>query len=309
MGINVYKPEEISSLTLEMIEYNINITRVYTGIGSLDTSMRAMRGGELIVFIGRPSNFKSGLMQFIARNEATNLMNHDITDHAVFYVTWEQSVEDMALLELAAMSGQDSQDLAEGKIESRDALNLAAASRAGLPLWAIGHSLKRRSRRPRLTMSNVVNALYFCADEWGIQPQLIVLDYLQRIMPEGGSDLRMINSINVDKAKDLALEMGCPVLLGCQAKREVDSRRNQIPQLGDGAESSAIEHTADRILGLHMPYRSMMAGESLLENYNIDILCRPDLVLAQLVKHKTGQAGGLYPLIVEPGINGVRSWS
>lgn len=305
----MYKPEEVSSLTLEMIKSNIDITRVYTGLRYLDNSMKAMRGGELIVVMGRPSNFKSGLMQFIARNEAHNLANQGVDDRAVFYVTWEQSVEDMALLELAAMSGEDSQNLYEGKIQNIEALNLAAASRSGLPLWCIGHSLRRRSRRPRLTMSAVVDSLYFVADEWKVQPQLIILDYLQRMMPEGGSDLRVINSVNVDKSKDLALEMGCPVLLGCQARREVDDRRNQLPQMRDGAESSNIEHTADRIFSLHMPYRSSPIGESLLDTYKIDITVRPDLLLLQLIKHKTGQAGGLYPLIVQPGINGVESWS
>ena len=58
-------------------------------------------------------------------------------------------------------------------------------------MWIIGHSQleqkDRRRSRPRMTMSDVNQALeYICNDatEKKIKPKMIVLDYLQRIRPD-----------------------------------------------------------------------------------------------------------------------------
>jgi replicative DNA helicase len=279
---------------------------VPTFISTLDKYYRPMWPGNLISVIGRPSNYKSGVMQWIARNAAQRLKHEKVEDRVVVYCTWEQSVEEYMLLELGATSNNDAEQLAEGVVADQEGLQRAMLNLATRPLWIIGHSIERRKRRPNLTMSNIEQALRWVDNEMGVQPELIVLDYLQRITPESGDrDFRVQNSRNVDRAKDLALAMGCPVLLGVQAKRDVEERRNKLPGMADGAETSNVEHSSDAILSVHMPKMSELQGMDLSNVYGIPLEVHDNLLLLQVVKRKFGKAGAVFPLFVRPEINSI----
>lgn len=308
---SIYTAVESQALTLRTIHSRQSDDRlgVPTFISSLDQYFRPMWAGNLISVIGRPSNFKSGLMQYIARHAAHRLREHEVDDKVVFYCTWEQSVEEFMMLELAAASSNNAESLAEGVVNDQDSLMKAATSLAVRPLWVIGHSIERRKRRPSLTMANITEAIRWVDAEWNIQPELIVLDYLQRITPEPGDrDARIQNSRNVDRAKDMALAMGCPVLLGVQAKRDVDDRRNKLPGMADGAETSNIEHSSDAILSVHMPKTSELPGTNLSGIYGVPLEVHNNLLLTQVVKRKFGKAGALFPLYVRPEINSIDPW-
>jgi replicative DNA helicase len=304
----VYTALESQALAGRTIEHRKGLDRlgVPTFISSLDEYFRPMWPGNLVSVIGRPSNYKSGVMQWIARNAAQRLKFENIEDRVVVYCTWEQSVEEYMLLELGSSSGNDAEALAEGVVADEAGLQRAMINLATRPLWIIGHSIERRRRRPSLTMSNIEQALRWVDGEWGIQPELIVLDYLQRITPERGDrDFRVQNSRNVDRAKDLALAMGCPVMLGVQAKRDVEERRNKLPGMADGAETSNVEHSSDAILSVHMPKMSELQGFDLANVYGIPLNVHDNLLLLQVVKRKFGKAGAVFPLFVKPEVNSI----
>jgi len=310
VGDLVYTPADASVLTLQLIKNSAATAGI--GVPLYISSMDAdyflpMRPGELITVIGRPSNYKSGLMQHIARHEAMKLAAEGRSDKEyVAYMTWEQAVEEMVLYELASFTSQSAADLLQGKINDEVSLKRAANARAVLPLWLFGHSLERRRRRPRMTMIDAEDSIKAVEDGWGQKPSLIVVDYLQRIAHHRpNADPRQNFIENIDRCKDLALAMGCPVIMGCQAKREVDNRNVKIPQMGDGAESSNVEHSSDGILTVFMPKTAYPEGDILPDGYGVDggLAISSNILLVSVAKRKLGKAGRIFPLYVQPEIN------
>ena len=55
------------------------------------------------------------------------------------------------------------------------------------------------------------------------------------------------------RAKEMALRVGCPVVLGVQASREVDNRKLKIPEMADAQWCSGIEQTSDKMFSLWRP--------------------------------------------------------
>jgi replicative DNA helicase len=304
----IYTPPEASTLALQMVQNRARTPNagVVTFLGSdVDGYFLPMRPGELITVIGRPSNGKSAMMQYIARNEAIRIVR-DGEDEArcVVYVTWEQAIEEMMVVELAsAVPNESASNLARGIIHDIRGLQAQAMQRSALPLWLIGHSIERRRRRPRLTMTDVAGALLAIEDHWGMRPSVVVLDYLQRIMPERGNDIRTQTIENVDRAKDMALAMGCPVILGCQAKREVDERKIKLPGMGDGAESANVEHSSDGILTVWMPKTTEPSGSVLPPDLGMNLVVTDNLMLMSVAKRKMGPAGRVFPLFIRPEKN------
>jgi len=110
--------------------------------------------------------------------------------------------------------------------------------------------------------------------------------------------LQVFDSMN--RAKDMALALGCPVLLGCQAKRDVLERDWKLPRMSDGEETSNIEHTTDKMLSFWYPKMSEPLGEMLGKT---GIVVTEDLMICSLAKQRYGPAGIWWPLRFEPGIN------
>ena len=211
------------------------------------------------------------------------------------------------------MSGERVDRLAQGVIESPKTLLNCAIRRATLPLWVFGHSIANRSRRPRLTLTDAIDALRYVEDTkaWGnMRPALIVMDYLQRIRPERGRDAREQASTNVDRAKDLALEFTCPVVLGCQAGRQVDDRVIKLPRMGDGMETSNIEHSSDGIITLWYAKTGMPIGSRVPEQLKLgpDLIVSQDLLLVSGPKRKLASAGWVLPIRVDPARNQFQDW-
>lgn len=283
---------------------------VQTGIPELDEYFLPLRPGQLATIIGRPSNYKSGLGQFIARHNANEIVRLGLDDSQyVAYLTWEQAVEEMTLYELAQATGQDASQLEQGRVNDWNELMFAATRRGTVPFWIFGHSITRRRQRPRMTMRDAEESLYFVEDNWGLRPRLIILDYLQRIAPEPGrqsSDIRIQMIDNVDRAKDLGLAMGCPVLLLSQAGRQVDTRQVKLPNMGDSQETSNAEQSSDRILTVWMPKTSEPVGAPLPDVLGIPLVVTENLLLVSVPKQKMGPAGRVIPFLIEPGLNKIR---
>jgi hypothetical protein len=92
---SVFSPQQVSSIAYEAVElrHNNRDGEIKTGMSVLDRDLLPMRPGELVIVCGYTSNYKSGLMNYIARNNAQALQNDDfLTDYkkAVITFTWEQ---------------------------------------------------------------------------------------------------------------------------------------------------------------------------------------------------------------------------
>ena len=93
-------------------------------------------------------------------------------------------------------------------------------------------------------------------EDFNVKPTLLLFDYLQLIPIRGMSDrVQRITEVPI-KVKELALRIGCPAIVGVQARREVDDRKEKIPDMRDAQWASSIEQTSDKAFGLWRPART-----------------------------------------------------
>lgn len=303
-GEAVFTAQQISTLTVQEIQRRRDMPHdgLLTGIPRVGDDLLPLRPGELVPVLGNTSNYKSGLMLFVARN-IVNQIRED-PEQVVLYCTWEQSVEEQGMIELAHASHIPADQLARGSLSEREwkSMMKAALDRAVTPLWHIGHSAQAKKRRPRLSMTDVAQALAFVVDKMGFNPALVVLDYLQRIRREQGSGTREQYMEIVDRAKDMALAFSCPVLLGTQASRGVLDRKWKLPQVSDSQETSNLEQSADKYLSVWMPKNTEPRGAIIGEGEG-QFSVTDNLLMLSILKQKFGPAPRTYALHVEPELN------
>ena len=149
-------------------------------------------------------------------------------------------------------------------------------------------------------MTRIGEALHWIEDQMGFKPRAIFLDYLQLMQSESDAERRLQISENINRSKDMAIAMGCPVIMGVQAAREVDSRSWKLPQLRDGQESSSVEQVADKMLSVWMPKTTEKIGELLAETGRT---VTENLLVMSVIKQKLGPAGEWWGLYVDPTRN------
>jgi replicative DNA helicase len=224
--------------------------------------------GEMVTVIGRPGNGKTGLMMWWARSWAKKLQERGEHNRLVLYVTYEQTIEELTAFQLAAETGVSITDMAMGQVGSDDwqKVEAAAARRLTLPLWFMGHSDQRRSgqKRPRMTTESIAEALQDIQDWTGEKREIdmVFVDYLQRMPFAGRPENKVIgHTEQLDELKNIGMEFGTRMVVGIQAKREVDSRQEPIPTYDDGQWTSNIEQSSDGILTVCRPRRYRNEGE------------------------------------------------
>jgi replicative DNA helicase len=154
-------------------------------------------------------------------------------------------------------------------------------------------------------MDAIVDACRWIEDNMGKRVRVIGLDYLNQIPVRGRGPRREEVMDIVKDAKNMALAMGCPVILGVQAKREVDERKIPIPEMGDGMETSNIEHTADKIFTVWMPKVTHQQGD-LIDVGGTALTVSDNMLVVKLAKQRYGKAGKLMFLHIDPATSTIQ---
>lgn len=255
------------------------------GIPGVDQRVIPQRPGNMTVICGRPGHGKSTLLARQAKLTAAGL--EPDSGQCVVYVTWEQTAEELEAF-FATNDQYTSTDYAWARVPL-DAVERQVRSRAALPLWVIGHSLKHAGTpMPRMTPEVVYRAIETMASDFSrpFRPRLLCLDYMQ-LIPVVGHQSSKVERINeaVIQAKELAMRVGCPVMIAVQAARAVDDRKIKIPQERDAQWCSAIEQTADKFFGVWRPFKTEDEGKPIVfQGHNVDIT--PDLFVLQMSKQR-----------------------
>lgn len=221
----------------------------------LDKHIIPLHPGDVMAVVARPGHGKSSFMAYMTKRTAMQLVERGETDRAAVYVTWEQSAEEIEAF-FQSSGKYSSTDMAWGRVPM-DTIRKGAVNRATLPIWVFGESKRHEGvRRPKMTVDYVYAAIEAMQEDYGIRPALLCLDYVQ-IMPVSSSREK---TAEVDEAirnaKELAIRVGLPVIIGVQARRDVDGYRNPIPTMSDAQWSSSIEQVADKQLALWRPIKS-----------------------------------------------------
>lgn len=232
-----------------------------------------VKRGEVIAVLGRPGNAKTGFMFRWARMRAADLKrqaalgNKTAANSVVLYFTMEQLVEELRLFHVAAEEGISATDMANGKLEN-EAWGKISNSLRGMhttPLWLAGKSLERRKDKIRLTEESLYGVLQsiekWRGDELETQIDSVFVDYLQRFR-SNGQDWVQFYGDTFNGIKEMAGSFVTRMIVGVQARREVDARDVPIPQTDDGQWTSGIEQQSDGMLSVVRPARYKNQGET-----------------------------------------------
>lgn len=307
----IFTPNEAGTLTLKMLDQLRQDAGggVRFGVPDIDKHLVPLRSGQLVVVQGRPGHYKSGLMNWLAK-QAIKTIAPDDTTKIVVKVTWEQSVEEDTLSWMASDANISITQMARGMVDGPEfeILKKKSMKRSETPLWVVGHSQQeskeQRRSRPRMTMTDVALALdmitggEITGSKYEIE--MIVMDYLQRIRPDpqDGNTRREQMMEIVNRAKDAAISFGCPVVLGVQSGRDVDKKEDKLPGQDDGQETSNIEQACDVMFSVSYPIKypdhdAAISGIPVTKN----------LLMVGLMKQKLGEWPFRFGLYFEPEKN------
>lgn len=224
-----------------------------------------VKRGEVITVLGRPGNGKTGLKLRWARMRAKDLATKPNNKGVVLYLTMEQMVEELRLFHVAAENNISASDMASGQIQDWDSVKTSLRKLHTTPLWFAGKSNARRKDRVKITVDTLAESLQaiekWTGDELDQSVDSVFIDYLQRFRSDG-KDWVQFYGDTVNALKDLAGDFSTRIILGVQARREVDQRDVPIPQMDDGQWTSGIEQQSDGMISVCRPSHYKAKGES-----------------------------------------------
>lgn len=268
---------------------------------ALDRTVIPLHPGDLMAVVARPGHGKTSFMAYMARKTALDIVKRGAAEkECVVYVSWEQTVEE---IDAMFQSGADysSTDMAWGRVPM-SVIEQKAVKRAGLPVWAFGESKRHEGiTRPRMTVDYVYESIEAMQDEFGIKPVLMCLDYVQ-IMPVLGRGEKMERVDEaINEAKQLAVRMGLPIIIGVQSTRAVDDYKDPIPTMKDAQWSSAIEQVADKQISLWRPIKTHDPEDKpTVDIGGVTYRNDENLLIIKLLKQRFGQGYGIWAVRFVP---------
>ncbi|HET8587151.1 MAG TPA: replicative DNA helicase [Candidatus Limnocylindria bacterium] len=249
-------------------EHRGQILGIPTGLSGLDTLLGGFQPSDLIILAARPSVGKTSLALNIAQHAAVR------EGKKVGVFSLEMSKEQLALRLLSAASGINPRPLQTGFMEETDWSKIAQVMNDmhTAPMWI--------DDSPGLSVMELrTKARRLEAEQHGLD--LIIVDYLQLMQAStpsrDGNRVQEVSEISRGM-KQLARELGVPVIGLSQLSRGVEQRGSAEPRLSDLRESGSLEQDADVVLFL---YRA--------EDQNPE--AEVELVKAKVAKHRNGPIG------------------
>ena len=232
--------------------------------------------GEMMTIIGRPGHAKTSTMIRLSRARSQDISTRaalgdkDAARRKVLYISYEQTIEDLNAFHVAASLSQEKAlsitSMAMGKIDDAqwEEIEFINQRRAADPLWFIGHSIQRPSMIRRLGTDELAR-VFETVQDWQGGDSFIIdsifIDYLQA-MPYHGEKAQGVSD-NLDELKLLAKSVArASIVVGVQAKREVDERDDPTPQMNDGQWTSNIEQASDKVISQIFPAKYFAQKET-----------------------------------------------
>lgn len=202
-----------------------------TGFVDLDSRYNGMKPENLILIAGRPSHGKTTL----ALNIAENCVKEDKT---VLFFNLEMSHKELMDKMISSAGRLSFTRMSNASMREEDWPKLSAGSLAlkSKPLFV--------DSRSSLSVAQMRGKAYQIKSKYGLD--LIIVDYIQLMHAKGDSREREIGSISRG-LKNLAKEMGCPVIAISQLNRQCESRPNKRPLPSDLRDSGSLEQDANII--------------------------------------------------------------
>ncbi|MDO4176259.1 MAG: replicative DNA helicase [Bacillota bacterium] len=214
------------------------LTGVTTGFKDIDRMTSGLQKSELIILAARPAMGKTAFALSLALNAAKK------GGASVMMFSLEMAKEQLSQRLLSMESKVEMQKMKTGRLERRDwdDVNMALESLSDAKIYiddTPGISIvEMKSKCRRLKAESKLD--------------LVIIDYLQLMNPEGKADSRTQEvSVITRNLKLLARELDCPVIVLSQLSRNPEQRTDHRPMLSDLRESGSIEQDADIVVFLY----------------------------------------------------------
>lgn len=319
--------------TIAYVEDRSAPTGIETGIRPIDLQLGPMLAGDMVLLAGRPSMGKSAVGLSIAFNVAAPRLAAEINGRdpdeygipepkGVIEIHGEMTFGD------AAQGGQTVRrhmtdlgyhmfgtafpkfsDIRKKRVSDdqiRMMIRVEEAMRE-VPIRGI--------KRTGASISSIRSLVRRQASDWkrqGIPLGLVMVDHVGLLRPEGDSRGRYDAQTEIAIAmKELAGELGVPVLALVQLNRNVEQRDDKRPMLSDLRESGAWEENADVVM---MAYRDAYYAQrepepdvsKVLEWDKWDRRRKSKEVELLLPKVREGEAGGSARIWADLAWNAIR---
>lgn len=239
---------QAASDVLAYLDAEEDATGVLTGLTGLDKHLGSLLPDDLILVAGRPGAGKSALCASIALNVAGAGLG-------VIEINSEMSTAQMMRRHLTDLAfshhGKAApvyKDIRRRQITplQRRMLEQAAFEVGRLPLMMV--------KRTGLTLSTLRSLVRRQRAVWaaqGIKLGLITVDHVGLLQADGGGRDRYSDQTAIAIGmKQLAGELGIPVIALVQLSRKVEERDSKRPMLADLRDSGAWEENADTVIGV-----------------------------------------------------------
>lgn len=202
-----------------------------TGFPDIDARWNGMKPENLILIAGRPSHGKTTLALNIAENCVRN-------DKTVLFFNLEMSHKELTDKMLSSAGRLSFTRISNANMREEDWPKLTGGYNVlkDKPLFV--------DSRSSLSVAQMRGKAYQIKSKYGLN--LIVVDYIQLMQSKGDSREREIGNISRG-LKNLAKEMGCPIIAISQLNRQCESRPNKRPLPSDLRDSGSLEQDANII--------------------------------------------------------------
>ena len=218
-----------------------------TGYQNIDRAVLGLKDRELTIIAARPSQGKTSLAMNIAEYVASGKLGSENIERAVGIFSLEMGKEELALRMKCARASMDNWKLMRGFIPKEDMINLqvAATELSKLPIYV--------DDRAALDIDQITIKARRWKKKYDIK--LLVVDYLQLIhcMKKSKQGRQLEVSAISAQLKQIAKELGIPVIALSQLSRKPEDRKDGRPIVSDLRESGSIEQDADNIWLMHRP--------------------------------------------------------
>jgi replicative DNA helicase len=247
---------------------------ITTGYRDLDELTGGFHPGDLMILAARPGVGKSSLAGCLACNIASE---HKMP---VGFISLEMGRKDILSRAAALYAGLDLAAIRDRRLndEQRTAFMSALQWAHDQPVFV--------NDEPRQTTTAIRSHVLRLAAEHG-DLGLLIVDYLQLMRGNGKKERWLEIGEFSAELKQLAREVGVPILALSQLSRAVEGRTSHIPILSDLRESGNLEQDADIVMFIYRP-----------ELYDKDT-DKKGVAELHIAKHRNG-ALGVVPLRFDP---------
>ena len=236
--------ENVKNIMIANRNRTDEITGLSTGFNNLDEITLGLQKDNLIILAARPAMGKSAFAMNIAVQAAQKNKKENGEPISVAVFSLEMSQEQIAQRMTASQAHVNLTNIQKGSLNQKEMLLIEGANDdlSNLNLYFCDQgSLTIADIRAKCRKQQQTSGL-----------DLVVIDYLQLINGSGRSSSRQDEVSNISRSlKQMARELGVPVIALAQLSREVEKREDKRPIMADLRESGSIEQDADIIMFLY----------------------------------------------------------